>query len=150
MMLSLPFLWGYLPILWTIRRQAAFDLFAGTVVTVVPPLVPPARFGAGRSGSVRLVSPVGSSLRAQSPGPGVDCSLDGAAHGGQSITEVGQPLPHGVVDTSNPGSVAADLEMQLSVLPDRDGDERRRYGVLGGVLQRLGPELGKVTERFGK
>ncbi len=51
MVLSLPFLWGYLPILWTVRRQAAFDLFAGTVVTVVPPLVPP---GAVRRGSARL------------------------------------------------------------------------------------------------
>ena len=51
MVLSLPFLWGYLPILWTVHRRAAFDLFAGTVVTVVPPLVPP---GAVRRGSARL------------------------------------------------------------------------------------------------
>lgn len=51
MVLSLPFLWGYLPILWTVRRRAAFDLFAGTVVIVVPPLVPP---GAVRRGSARL------------------------------------------------------------------------------------------------
>jgi uncharacterized RDD family membrane protein YckC len=40
MVLSLPFLWGYLLILWTARRRAAFDLLAGTVVTVVPPLIP--------------------------------------------------------------------------------------------------------------
>ena len=40
MVLSLPFLWGYLLILWTARRRAAFDLLAGTVVTVAPPLIP--------------------------------------------------------------------------------------------------------------
>jgi uncharacterized RDD family membrane protein YckC len=49
MVLSLPFLWGYLLILWTAHRRAAFDLLAGTVVTVVPPLVPTApRRGSGR------------------------------------------------------------------------------------------------------
>ena len=40
MVLSLPLLWGYLPILWTARRRAAFDLLAGTVVAVVPALLP--------------------------------------------------------------------------------------------------------------
>ncbi|HEY1568656.1 MAG TPA: RDD family protein [Solirubrobacteraceae bacterium] len=43
MVLSLPLLWGYLPILWTARRRTAFDLLAGTVVTVVPALLPPSR-----------------------------------------------------------------------------------------------------------
>jgi uncharacterized RDD family membrane protein YckC len=40
MVLSLPLLWGYLPILWTARRRTAFDLMAGTVVMVVPALLP--------------------------------------------------------------------------------------------------------------
>jgi uncharacterized RDD family membrane protein YckC len=43
MVLSLPLLWGYLPILWTARRRTAFDLMAGTVVTVTPPLATIAR-----------------------------------------------------------------------------------------------------------
>ena len=43
MVLSLPLLWGYLPILWTARRRAAFDLLAGTVVAVVPALLPAGR-----------------------------------------------------------------------------------------------------------
>jgi uncharacterized RDD family membrane protein YckC len=37
MVVSLPLLWGYLPILWIARRRTVFDLMAGTVVTVVPP-----------------------------------------------------------------------------------------------------------------
>jgi uncharacterized RDD family membrane protein YckC len=37
MVLSLPLLWGYLPILWTRRRRTVFDVMAGTVVTVAPP-----------------------------------------------------------------------------------------------------------------
>jgi uncharacterized RDD family membrane protein YckC len=45
MVLSLPLLWGYLPILWTARRRTAFDLMAGTVVIVVPPLLPIVRRG---------------------------------------------------------------------------------------------------------
>jgi uncharacterized RDD family membrane protein YckC len=45
MVVSLPFLWGYLPILWTARRRTAFDLVAGTAVTVVPPLLPTAHRG---------------------------------------------------------------------------------------------------------
>ncbi len=45
MVLSLPLLWGYLPILWTARRRTAFDLLAGTVVTIVPPLLPAVRRG---------------------------------------------------------------------------------------------------------
>jgi uncharacterized RDD family membrane protein YckC len=52
MVLSLPFLWGYWPILWTTHRRAAFDLMAGTTVTVVPPLLPAGRRGA----SVRLAA----------------------------------------------------------------------------------------------
>jgi uncharacterized RDD family membrane protein YckC len=46
MVVSMPLLWGYLPILWTARRRTAFDLMAGTVVTVVPPPVP--RVGSSR------------------------------------------------------------------------------------------------------
>jgi uncharacterized RDD family membrane protein YckC len=46
MVLSLPLLWGYLPILWTARRRTAFDLMADTVVTVMPPLLPMVRQGA--------------------------------------------------------------------------------------------------------
>lgn len=46
MVLSLPLFWGYLPILWTRRRRSAYDVMAGTVVTVVPS-VP----GTGRKGS---------------------------------------------------------------------------------------------------
>jgi uncharacterized RDD family membrane protein YckC len=45
MVLSLPLLWGYLPILWTARRRTAFDLMAGTVVIVDPPLLPIVRRG---------------------------------------------------------------------------------------------------------
>lgn len=40
MVLSLPLLWGYLPILWTRRRRTVFDLMAGTVVTLAPPAPP--------------------------------------------------------------------------------------------------------------
>jgi uncharacterized RDD family membrane protein YckC len=45
MVLSLPLLWGYLPILWTARRRTAFDFMAGTVVAVVPS---PSLMGRGR------------------------------------------------------------------------------------------------------
>jgi uncharacterized RDD family membrane protein YckC len=38
MVLSLPLLWGYVPILFTARRRTVFDLMAGTVVTVAPPV----------------------------------------------------------------------------------------------------------------
>lgn len=42
MAISLPFFWGYLPVLTNPRRRAAFDVLARTVVTVAPPeLVPP-------------------------------------------------------------------------------------------------------------
>jgi uncharacterized RDD family membrane protein YckC len=37
MVLSLPLFWGYLPVLFTARRRAVFDLLAGTVVTVAAP-----------------------------------------------------------------------------------------------------------------
>jgi uncharacterized RDD family membrane protein YckC len=37
MVVSLPLLWGYLPILWSPRRRCAFDVAAGTVVTEAPP-----------------------------------------------------------------------------------------------------------------
>jgi uncharacterized RDD family membrane protein YckC len=40
MVLSLPLLWGYLPVLWTARRRAVFDLMAGTVVETVRPPAP--------------------------------------------------------------------------------------------------------------
>ena len=50
MVLSLPFLWGYLPILWTPRRRTVFDLVAGTIVAVAPS-VP--GIGPGGSGRVR-------------------------------------------------------------------------------------------------
>ncbi len=65
MVLSLPLFWGYLPILWTARRRTAFDLAAGTVVVVVPPLVPTAR--PGGSAERTAVSPAGSSRRARFP-----------------------------------------------------------------------------------
>ncbi len=39
MVASLPLFWGYLPILWTPRRRGAYDLVAGSVVTVVPPQI---------------------------------------------------------------------------------------------------------------
>ena len=42
MALSLPLLWGYLPILTSSRRRGVCDAIAGTVVTVVPPTVPEA------------------------------------------------------------------------------------------------------------
>lgn len=38
MVLSLPFFWGYLPILWSARRRTVFDVLAGTVVTERPPV----------------------------------------------------------------------------------------------------------------
>ena len=37
MVISLPFFWGYLPVLTNARRRAAFDVLARTVVTVAPP-----------------------------------------------------------------------------------------------------------------
>jgi uncharacterized RDD family membrane protein YckC len=37
MVLSLPLLWGYWPILWTRHRRTVFDRMAGTVVTVAAP-----------------------------------------------------------------------------------------------------------------
>jgi uncharacterized RDD family membrane protein YckC len=40
MVLSLPLLWGYLPVLWTSRRRAVFDFMAGTAVETAPPPVP--------------------------------------------------------------------------------------------------------------
>jgi uncharacterized RDD family membrane protein YckC len=64
MVLSLPFLWGYWPILWTARRRTAFDLLAGTVVTVVPPLLPvaprggPAPLTVGQSSGIEPPSTV--------------------------------------------------------------------------------------------
>ena len=46
MVVSIPLLWGYLPILWNPRRRGVCDLLAGTVVTGVTP--PPAELtGAG-------------------------------------------------------------------------------------------------------
>jgi uncharacterized RDD family membrane protein YckC len=48
MVLSLPLLWGYWPILWTARRRTAFDLLADTAVTVVPALPTVPRRGAAR------------------------------------------------------------------------------------------------------
>jgi uncharacterized RDD family membrane protein YckC len=41
MVLSLPLFWGYLPVLWTARRRAVFDLMAGTVVETARPPAPP-------------------------------------------------------------------------------------------------------------
>lgn len=38
MVLSLPFFWGYLPMLWSARRRTVFDVMAGTVVTERPPV----------------------------------------------------------------------------------------------------------------
>ena len=38
MVLSLPLVWGYLPIFTSARRRGVCDVIAGTVVTVVPPL----------------------------------------------------------------------------------------------------------------
>jgi uncharacterized RDD family membrane protein YckC len=61
MVVSMPLLWGYWPILWTARRRAAFDLLAGTVVTVVPPLLP----DVPRRGSARLT--VGQSSGIEPP-----------------------------------------------------------------------------------
>ncbi|MGA9856753.1 MAG: RDD family protein [Solirubrobacteraceae bacterium] len=49
MVLSIPFFWGYVPMLWTPRRRTMFDLVAGTVVVVTPavpavlPIAPAAR-----------------------------------------------------------------------------------------------------------
>jgi uncharacterized RDD family membrane protein YckC len=40
MALSLPLVWGYLPILTSARRRGVCDVIAGTVVTVVRPTVP--------------------------------------------------------------------------------------------------------------
>jgi uncharacterized RDD family membrane protein YckC len=40
MVVSLPFAWGYLPILTSARRRGVCDVIGGTVVTVVPPTVP--------------------------------------------------------------------------------------------------------------
>jgi uncharacterized RDD family membrane protein YckC len=40
MVLSLPLFWGYLPVLWTARRRAVFDLMAGTVVETARPPAP--------------------------------------------------------------------------------------------------------------
>jgi uncharacterized RDD family membrane protein YckC len=45
MVLSLPLFWGYVPILFTARRRAVFDLVAGTAVIVAPPV--PGISGAG-------------------------------------------------------------------------------------------------------
>jgi uncharacterized RDD family membrane protein YckC len=67
MVVSLPLFWGYLPILWTPRRRTAFDLAAGTVVTVVPPLSTVARRGPPPLVQIRGV---GSSLPAPSPDRG--------------------------------------------------------------------------------
>jgi uncharacterized RDD family membrane protein YckC len=52
MVLSLPLLWGYLLVLFTPRRRAAFDLAAGTVVTIAPslPALAPLRRGAQSRG----------------------------------------------------------------------------------------------------
>jgi uncharacterized RDD family membrane protein YckC len=61
MVVSLPFLWGYLPMLWTARRRTAFDLVAGTVVIAVPPLLPPAR----RPGSAQVTT--GQSIGIEPP-----------------------------------------------------------------------------------
>jgi uncharacterized RDD family membrane protein YckC len=56
MVLSLPLFWGYLPVLWTARRRAVFDLMAGTVVETARPSAPalsgprsrtPAVYGSG-------------------------------------------------------------------------------------------------------
>ncbi len=52
MVLSLPLFWGYLPILWTRRRRSAYDVIAGTVVTVVPSMP-----GTGRRGSAEPSNP---------------------------------------------------------------------------------------------
>jgi uncharacterized RDD family membrane protein YckC len=60
MVVSLPFFWGYLPILWT-----AFDLVTGTVVTVVPPLVPAAR----RPGSAQVTGGHSSGIEPPSTVP---------------------------------------------------------------------------------
>ena len=53
MVISLPLIWGYLPILTSARRRGVCDVIAGTVVTVVPPAIPeiPHR------GSARLAPP---------------------------------------------------------------------------------------------
>jgi uncharacterized RDD family membrane protein YckC len=67
MVVSLPLFWGYLPILWTARRRTAFDLVAGTVVTVVPPIPTVVRT---RPPPVVQVRGVGSSLQAPSPDRG--------------------------------------------------------------------------------
>ena len=40
MVLSLPLFWGFLPVLWTRRRRAVFDLMAGTVVRIAAPPAP--------------------------------------------------------------------------------------------------------------
>jgi uncharacterized RDD family membrane protein YckC len=39
MVISLPLFWGYLPILTSARRRGVFDVMAGTVVTVIPPVL---------------------------------------------------------------------------------------------------------------
>ena len=57
MVVSMPLLWGYLPILWTARRRTAFDLMAGTVVTVVPPPVPRGGSSRGARGHSSGIEP---------------------------------------------------------------------------------------------
>jgi uncharacterized RDD family membrane protein YckC len=49
MVVSLPLFWGYLPILWSPRRRGAYDVVAGTVVTVVPSVA-----GMDQRGSARV------------------------------------------------------------------------------------------------
>jgi uncharacterized RDD family membrane protein YckC len=49
MVISLPLLWGYIPVLTNARRRAAFDVLAGTIVSVVPPELDAARGAVRRS-----------------------------------------------------------------------------------------------------
>lgn len=65
MVLSLPLLWDYVPILWTARRRTAFDLMAGTVVTVVPSLLPVVR----RGGSAQVTGAYSSGIEPPSTVP---------------------------------------------------------------------------------
>jgi uncharacterized RDD family membrane protein YckC len=53
MVLSLPLFWGYLPVLTNTRRRAAFDVLAGTIVSVVPPELDAVAPGAARRSEPR-------------------------------------------------------------------------------------------------
>jgi len=66
MVISLPFFWGYVPVLINPRRRGVFDLFAGTIVIHAPPKAEPV----DRHG--RPIQPSGIDPPTTVPSPGAE------------------------------------------------------------------------------